>query len=299
MIGFIILLFGLPTVTFALPPAIMRRSVRSFFGAALLSLFGIVLPFLSFISDFLMVPDWKGGCKYGWVDCFHVGKLALVPLVLWACTAFYRAQILYSLKKYQASDVLGLFIGMVVSGVCLGHVIATEKYNAIECTFLAYPFAWYSILAIHGMRRFPQPWFAYFLTLLGSLPFWAASIWFSIDKYRSLPETPRECFIVTAASSGHESLVGPFMEMRHRDEIRRVNRQLSTFWKLEGIWSTRFPRGHRFFRRIYNRIGPRIARRISTPWRADIIYLLLKPAELIAAIIVHGQHRNHRLPHGG
>jgi hypothetical protein len=36
------------------------------------------------------------------------------------------------------------------------------------------------------------------------------------------------------------------------------------------------------FRRVYNKIGPVIARNISSPFLADALFLALKPAEFFA-----------------
>jgi len=52
------------------------------------------------------------------------------------------------------------------------------------------------------------------------------------------------------------------------------------------LWSRRFPRSHALGRKIYNRCGPVIARRISSPWLADLVFLVLKPGELFAAIVL-------------
>lgn len=274
-------------VALFIPLALTQHSIARFFTVMGLSFAGIILPLLSFWASMLLVPEWKGACEYGWADCFHSGKLCLTPLVLWACAAFYSIQIMRS--DYRRWSVLGLFIGMIISGTCFVHGILVKTHEEAQWFYLipTYTFIWYSILAVRVMRQSHLPLYAYLLALLGSIPFWIVSIISSIHKYQALPDTyPHDCFVVTAAARGHENFVGPFSPTEHRNKIRPANRQLSTFWQLEALWSRRFPNSHRRFRRIYNRVGPRIARRISTPWRADIIYLLLKPAELVAAVIL-------------
>ena len=71
-------------VGLSLPPAIRDRSLKKFFIAFVLSAIGILIPFFFFIMSVFLLPDWKGGCRFGWLDCFQSGKLALTPLVLWA-----------------------------------------------------------------------------------------------------------------------------------------------------------------------------------------------------------------------
>jgi hypothetical protein len=130
------------------------------------------------------------------------------------------------------------------------------------------------------MRSARCPFWSYGLTLLLSLPFWAACLRSARMIYDRLPDTaPRGCFVVTAAGRGHQRLVGPFLQMNRRGCIRRVNRQLATFWQFEDAWQAGAPRSHAAFRRVYNRIGSRIARRIVSPWTADVVFLALKPAE--------------------
>jgi hypothetical protein len=68
--------------------------------------------------------------------------------------------------------------------------------------------------------------------------------------------------------------------------VRFANQQLITLWQLEALWRTTALRSHTIFRRGYNLFGPIIARRITSPWVADAAYVALKPAELLARLIV-------------
>ena len=126
----------------------------------------------------------------------------------------------------------------------------------------------------------------YIRALIGSVPFWAASWLWSVATYKSLPDYDPSCFVVTAASRGHEVFVGPFNEIVHHGRKRRANQQLVVFWQVEALWNRRAPRSHRCFRRIYNRVGPVIARRMTSPWLADAVCAALKPLEWTANLIV-------------
>jgi hypothetical protein len=126
---------------------------------------------------------------------------------------------------------------------------------------------------------------AWLATLLAAI---AAKIPLAMRFYDSLPnQPPQDCFIVTAASRGHGWLVRTW-----RDDCgRTVNRQLMTFWQLEATLAATAPRFHRVLRGIYNRFAPPIARCIVFRWMADIVYLLLKPLEWTAVVILRRSDR--------
>ena len=283
------LVVALTLIGLSLPPALRSKSWKRFIGAAILSAVGILFPVFIFTMSMFLVPEWKGGCRHGWLDCFHVGKLALLPLVLWACVAFYVAQILRPASKSRIWVDLGIFIGFIVSSICLvlGLVIhALHDETAWWLLVPLYVTIWYSALCIRAIKSSglgPRP---YVITLLGSVPFWVGSVFWSKKHYVSLPDNPPDCFVVTAALRGHETLVGPFSTVARYERVRVANRQLQTFWQFEAAWRGRFPATHRIFRHVYNRLGPCLASRIRTRLAADVVYLTIKPFEIIAAIIV-------------
>ncbi len=255
---------------------------------AVMSIFGVVVPFLVFIASSLLLPQWKGECRFGWLDCFHTGKLALTPLVLWACAAFVKY------IKYEPEEpipvwvVLGLFIGALVSSVCTVVELLVAGFRGgwigiVPC-FVS---VWYAKLALQARWTSNLPLRYYLRALLSSVPLWVWGIIWSKVTYQGLSNTaPEGCFIVTAASKGHERLVGPFSNIERRGTVRVVNRQLLIFWRFEALWQKRFPRSHRDFRRIYNQVGPLVAQRVRSKFIADAVYLLLKPFEVIAAAMV-------------
>jgi hypothetical protein len=270
-------------------PAYRAKSWRRFFLDIFLSVIGIVFPLFIFLMSALLLPDWKGACKHGWLDCFHIGKLALSPLVIWASAAFYVVQILRPESPPRKWVHLGLLIGTMTSSICLivGVVIhdLTDDWS-IWLLVPLYVSVWYYYLSFRSFQNSELRPFAYLITFTSSLLFWiAAAIW-SKKYYHSLPDTPPSCFVVTAAQSGHEFIVGPFLNIERRGELRFVNSQLVTFWQFERLWSLSCPRIHGSFRRFYNWIGPQIAARVNSLIVADLVYLMLKPLELIAAVVV-------------
>ena len=275
----------------AAPAARREKSWRRFFIGCGLVVVTCELPLFVYVFSSFMVPEWKGACRNGWLDCFHAGKLALAPLVLWATAALCAVEVQRVENKTRPWIVLGLLTGALVSGGCLGLGlwIGADGGGRMNLFFLVplYVFVWHSLRAAQLLRVANPSFLAILSTIAGSLPFWLASFWWAKKTYLGLPDKAPDCFIVTAAGRGHEAIVGPFVEIPRHGQPRRVNRQLVTFWQFETAWSDRAPRSHAAFRRAYNRIGPAIAQKINSPIAADAAYLALKPAELVARIAVN------------
>jgi len=274
-----------------LPAFIQNPGLVSGLRTVAVSFFGVTIPVLGFVVSVLATPEWKGACPHGWIDCFEMGKLALMPLVLWATAAFYSVELLRVQKPERPWIVLGLFSGTVVSGVCLLINIFLETNFVTNTGILRvvpfYVFLWYLIRTVQVGRVALMPFWAYLAALAGSLPFWIASVLWMKHIYRGLPDRAPECFVVTAAGRGHRQLVGPFFEVEHHGHRRQANRQLITLWEIESLWRDRSPQSHAIFRRMYNTVGPVIAARIRSPWLADGAYLAIKPVELTARWINH------------
>jgi hypothetical protein len=95
---------------------------------------------------------------------------------------------------------------------------------------------------------------------------WFVAIRRARELYASLPAEPGDgCYVATAAARGHRWLVG--------------DAQLATFKTAEHALQARLPRLHRALRAAYDRLGPPVARRVVSPWLADLAYLSLKPGE--------------------
>lgn len=267
----------------------MNRPIAFSFRRLTLLLTGIGYPLLIFFLSALLTPEAKSSCRFGWLDCFELGKLALTPLIVWACVAFYMAQISKRDVVPRKWIVSGLFMGAIVSGICLvWDLLRLHPMEGVHWWLLVpfYVCVWYSALFILFVRKVEFKTIDYVKTLLFSTPFWIISGFWSYQKYRSLPSEYSGCFVVTAASHGHSNIVGPFTEIERRGEMRMVNQQLLTFWRFEALWQKRFPKTHQNFRFVYNRLGPRIARLIQNKVLADMVYLLLKPFEAVAGFIL-------------
>jgi hypothetical protein len=290
--------FAIFSLLLALPAVQKDFSWTRYFAATGLVFAGVALPLFVFFASGFMIPDWKGACPHGWLDCFHLGKLTLTPLVLWATAALYAVEVFGAEKKTHHSIALGLLTGAVVSGGCLAVGIYTLLSKTGGPTiFLAVPAyicAWHSFRAAQLLRAGKTPFWMSLVALIIQWPFWYFSCRWAQDAYEKLPNQAPNCFIVTAAGHGHAAVVGPFVEITRRGRRRRVNRQLVAFWQLEAAWRDHSPRSHALFRRGYNRVGPIIARRIVSPWLADAVCLALKPAEWLATLWLR---LNKTLPH--
>jgi len=274
----------------ALPPAMHQRSWLRFFVALPLSFAVVVLPLFVFFVSAALIPDWKGACPHGWLDCLILGKLALAPLAFMATAALYSVEVLRVKNRTKAWIVLGIFIGAVVSVICLvfGLICIGTENNVLSLWMLVplYVALWYSFRAVQFVRASPMGPLAYLGALLSSLPFWMAVVFWSRSSYAALPDVSPSCFIVTAAGRGHRRFVGPFVEIQRRGRRMQANQQLLTLWQFEGLWRVRAPRSHKYFRGLYNRIGPAIAAQLKSPWLADLAFVAIKPIELAAKMAI-------------
>lgn len=271
-------------------PAIIEKSWRRLLFGLVLTPFAVLLPLAFFVLSAALSPEAKSVSHYGALGCFHVGKLALMPLVLWATAALYAVEILEVRDQSRPWIIYGLIMGAIVSSVCtvFGIIIhGREEYFSLICLIVPfYTSVWYIVRAVCATRKYPIDSGKVTIAILSSLPFWVVSALWSCLQYRSLPEQPQGCFVVTAASRGHRRFVGPFHNVTRRGRNRIANCQLATFWAFEALWRTHAPRSHAAFRRVYNVVGPVVARRITSPWMADVFYVALKPAEFLARFVI-------------
>jgi hypothetical protein len=279
-------------VGLAFPAWLAARSWRTLLRATAVALFGIIVPGAVFLLSAFLQPEWKGGCRFGWIDCFHQGKLVLLPMILWASAAFYLTDVLRLARASAWTWVRwGLCNGAVASAVCLAQGLLTAgNTNARDFWwgFLvpAGTTAWYAYRTWRVWRTVPDPDVQAGYALLASLPFWIGSVLTSRWLYQQLPEQKPDCFVVTAASRGHPWLVGTCGCESRGGCLEPVNEQLRTFRTFEAVWEKRAPASHRRFRCCYNIWGYRAALLIRRPLLADLAYLLLKPAEWGARLLL-------------
>lgn len=124
-----------------------------------------------------------------------------------------------------------------------------------------------------------------FLTLFGQEPDSIVKAWTETSDWRLSQHTgPQniirdEHYLCTVAAGGHKKVVKPLrFGIRHGHRVI-VNRQLCVANAFEQLLEEKTPKFHRRVRDFYDAYGYPIAQRIHSPFAADIIYFLMKPAE--------------------
>lgn len=96
-----------------------------------------------------------------------------------------------------------------------------------------------------------------------------------------------EHYLCTVAAGGHPRLVKPIRKgMRHGHEVI-VNRQLCIANAFEQVMEEYTPVFHRHIRNIYDKYGFPIARVIRSPYIADVVYILMKPLEVVFLLVLY------------
>ncbi len=184
----------------------------------------------------------------------------------------------------------------VVTGMALLIGIATFGGGMLFLLFIAlglapaWAFAAYGILSLKLLRadqvnQKPNrilPAATAWTTAFGASMVWA--VLQALHEYAKLPTAPPPgCYVATAAAKGHRHFVGAEVFSTGEKELI-VNQQLRTLKAGEIALRTCLPRLHRAIRNVYDVAGPTVARRLNTPLKADIAFLLLKPPEFMVAV---------------
>ncbi|MBQ8297063.1 MAG: hypothetical protein IJX77_04700 [Ruminococcus sp.] len=94
-------------------------------------------------------------------------------------------------------------------------------------------------------------------------------------------------YLCTVAAGGHEKVVKPVRFGRRLRSRIVVNRQLLAANAFEDLIKEKLPRFHCAVRRFYDKYGYPVSRHITTPLRADIVYILMKPIEFIFVFVLY------------
>lgn len=105
-----------------------------------------------------------------------------------------------------------------------------------------------------------------------------------------VPPPPKEYsghYLCTVAAGGHKKIVRPLrFGKRHGVKIV-VNRQLMAANAFEELIAEKMPNFHKKIRHFYDTHGYPLSCIITTPLRADIVYLLMKPLEWIFIFVLY------------
>lgn len=179
------------------------------------------------------------------------------------------------------SLLASIFDGLETTAAFIGTPIAMAVFAAPVPVLFVYAEVSIRMLLTHDRVRsawltrsvFIVIWLGYWVLA------WAASIILAVRWYRTLPTTePMGCYVCTAAATGHRWVTRGEL---HADGVS--TRQLQTLRAAEAAVAQHWPSAHRATRRLYDRVGPRLAAVVRrSPWLADTAYLSLKPAQWAA-----------------
>ncbi len=99
---------------------------------------------------------------------------------------------------------------------------------------------------------------------------------------KQIPPPPMEYdghYLCTVAAGGHKKVVKPLRFGRRRGQKIVVNRQLCVANAFEDYIKEKMPRFHKAVRNFYDTHGYPLSKLITTPARADVVYVLMKPLE--------------------
>lgn len=94
-------------------------------------------------------------------------------------------------------------------------------------------------------------------------------------------------YLCTVAAGGHKKVVKPLRYGKRRGAIIVVNRQLCIANAFEDYIQEKMPGFHKRIRGFYDTYGYPVSKHITTPYRADMIYLLMKPLEWIFLLFLY------------
>ncbi|KHD05565.1 hypothetical protein PN36_10345 [Candidatus Thiomargarita nelsonii] len=286
-------------------PILIRYGIRYIKGKvfslsqSILLLFGLVIiPALMFFlaSVFTARYRWEKGDHWFYYIHDQWAGLVLMPVYLIASISLARS--LFD-EEYMATSRANYIMVATLAAIAAWYTYATLALNLTKTDMTDIPIlaivpaaaclnylAFLFIVKKMGRLQSINPLFAFiwFSTLIASLiakyPL-AKSIYQNISE--EIPRDYGDCFVVSAAAKGHPCIVQSWMNSTIG---KPVNRQWYIFKRFEAMLALNFPQIHRILRRIYNRLGPFIAKQIRYPWQADIVYLLLKPMEWAVFIVL-------------
>ena len=132
-----------------------------------------------------------------------------------------------------------------------------------------------------------------FLLLFGQRPDNIIRAWTETSNWNlSTKVSPQniyydEHYLCTVAAGGHPKIVKPIRKgMRHGHEVI-VNRQLCVANAFEQVMEEYTPVFHRHIRKFYDKYGFPVARAIRSPYIADVVYILMKPLEVMFLLVLY------------
>ncbi len=111
--------------------------------------------------------------------------------------------------------------------------------------------------------------------------------WTFSTKTPPPPEQYEGHYLCTVAAGGHRKVVKPTRYGVRLNEKIIVNRQLCVANAFEDLIKDKTPRFHKSVRGFYDKHGYPLCKKITTPLRADIVYILMKPLEWLFLLTLY------------
>jgi len=296
----------LPFVLYAMTCMLLLLTSSETFARLFLVRFGVytgvllTLQFGLFVGIVLL--DFAGcGCQ--WLPCCVIiavgGPLALRGLMTWSSEMIGKGETLLVIVVL-ASGAWGC---MVAGGVHPVQAIAVFPMVGIAAVICSAPFwsfavyAWLAgrlLLGAPTARCGPRVVAGVASWLGGYLAAWRFAVREAHEIYASLPTTPPDCYVATAAARGHSCVVRTWPITTRSGDSFRVNSQMQGLKCAELALMASTPRVHRLCRRAYDTVGPPLATSLHHPLLADLAYLLLKPVEWAALACLYALLPNAR-----
>jgi hypothetical protein len=244
---------------------------------------GVLLAFqYSILAGLFLIKDSS-------VSLFALSLLWIFPVIYWMV---YR----WAAARWTARNINKVLLGLVPVLLLIGILIAQMDalLIALAIPTIAAPF-WSLLLSFRAalwlFKNYDsQPTFVRSLGIATWFVSYVAAWRFDILKmyelYAALPKEPPDCYIATAAAHGHPRFVQAWTAQRADGKTMQVNRQLQRLKCAELALMTVHPRLHGLLRHIYDVVGKYLASKIHNPFLADTAYLLLKPWEWSARLVL-------------
>lgn len=107
---------------------------------------------------------------------------------------------------------------------------------------------------------------------------------------QQLPPPPKHYeghYLCTVAAGGHKKVVKPLRYGTRHGATIIVNRQLCVANAFEDYIHEKLPKFHKLIRGAYDKYGYPLSKHITTPRRADVVYILMKPLEWLFLIFLY------------
>jgi hypothetical protein len=235
-------------------------------------------------AGILILVSWilgKTRTKFG-----SRGQTILAAVICLLVTIFFFV-LLGLIPDSDAENILFEWVGYRYMGLLFGTLSILTASPILCCTIMA--ITSYKLLR-HYEKGVSMPvwrgvgllaWFAAYAFA------WRFSVLKTLEIYHSLPTSPphSDCYIATASARGHRRIVHSELVTTENGVIW-VTKQLRVLKCAELALMALAPRLHRWLRVVYDVIGHAFARRLTNPLLADLAYLMLKPFEWAARLVL-------------